>query len=129
MENPAARTGLPTTLPLTVEIAPDSVLAWYLRDFGAARSLDVEEEVGSVVVTSRRDSIPPELVHMPGDVEFVGQNFALRRRWSPVEIGCTWEWPPRCNAAVKWLLFRDTSVEPEVVQWAVVWRRQEPAGE
>ena len=64
-----------------------------------------------------------------GDVPFVGQDFALRRRWDPVEIGCTWEWPPQCGPAVKWLLYRASPAAPVVDQWAVLWVRQDAADE
>jgi hypothetical protein len=114
-------TGIPTTLPLTLEAAPDSVLAWYLRDFSTARrveSLDAGE-IGPRVVTSRRDLTLPGTLD---DVEYAGQDFALRRSWDPRVVGCTWEWPPRCDVAVRWLLFRHTPAP------AVLWLRQEPGG-
>jgi uncharacterized protein (TIGR03663 family) len=121
-------TGLPTTLPLTLEAAPDSVLAWYLRDFSAARrveDLDLGGEVDAVLVSAWRDLGNPMLVGGPEGVDFVGQDFALRRSWSPLEIGCTWEWPPQCSAGVKWLLFRGTPAAPAVDQRAVLWLRQD----
>jgi uncharacterized protein (TIGR03663 family) len=121
-------TGIPTTLPFTLEAAPDSVLAWYLRGFSAARRIEGLEggEIGSALVTSRRDL---ELAgDVPNDVEFVGQDFALRRSWSLAELGCTWEWPPRCNAAVKWLLLRRAPPLPVADQWAVLWLRQDEMG-
>jgi hypothetical protein len=68
-----------------------------------------------LVVTTRRD------LASAGGMEFVGQDFALRRRWNPVEVGCTWRWPPECSAAVEWLLFRRTPVPPAVDEWAVLW--------
>jgi len=120
------KTGIPTTLSFTLEAAPDSVLAWYLRDFSAARRVEdlgqaadeyiriLEGEMGPVV-TTRRDLAPA------GGMEFVGQDFALRRRWNPAEVGCTWRWPPDCSAAVEWLLFRRTPVPPAVDEWVVLW--------
>jgi uncharacterized protein (TIGR03663 family) len=124
-------TGLPTTLPFTFEAAPDSVLAWYLRDFSAARRVEdlegevgsPEGEVGSVLVTAWGDLGGPE------GADFVGQDFALARSWSPLEIGCTWEWPPQCSVGVKWLLFRSTPVAPVVDQRAVLWLRPDIASE
>ncbi|MFQ6101721.1 MAG: hypothetical protein ACE5OS_10885 [Anaerolineae bacterium] len=115
-------TGIPTVLPFTFEAAPDSVLAWYLRDFSAARrveSVEEAEETDRVLVTSRRD------LELTGDVAFAGQDFALRRSWNLAEIGCTWEWPPHCNAAVKWLLLRRAPSLPVADQWAVLWLRQD----
>jgi len=121
------KTGIPTTLSFTLEAAPDSVLAWYLRDFSAARRVEdlgqasadeyirrLEGEMGPVV-TTRRDLAPA------GGMEFVGQDLALRRRWNPAEVGCTLRWPPDCSAAVEWLLFRRTPVPPAVDEWAVLW--------
>jgi hypothetical protein len=96
-------TGLPTTLPFTVETAPDSVLAWYLRDFCAVRqveNLDVGEEMDVVLVTARRDLHELAAAGVSSDVAIMGQDFVLRRSWDPLEIGCAWEWPPRCQAAV-----------------------------
>jgi uncharacterized protein (TIGR03663 family) len=123
-------TGLPTTLPLTFEAAPDSVLAWYLRDFSAARRVeDLEGEVGSVLVTAWSDLGGPALRGGPEGVDFVGQDFALGRSWSPLEIGCTWEWPPQCSTGAKWLLFRSTPVAPVVDHRAVLWLRPDVASE
>lgn len=117
-------TGMPTTLPFTLESAPDPVLAWYLRDFSAARRVESPDitQVGRVLVTLRRDLT---LLDVPDDVEFVGQDFALRRSWNPAEVGCAWGWPPRCSAAVGWLLLRRTPSLPVVEQWAVLWLRQD----
>jgi hypothetical protein len=129
------KTGLPTTLPFTLEAAPDSVLAWYLRDFSAARRVEdldqaADEYNGGLggelgpVVTTRRDLVSA------GGVEFVGQDFALRRRWNAAEAGCAWRWPPECSAAVEWLLFRRTSVPPAVDEWAGLWvKRGSVSGE
>jgi uncharacterized protein (TIGR03663 family) len=125
-------TGIPQALPFTYEASADSLLAWYLRDFSAAQRADrldlVKEE--DTLVTTRRDlsglSASAEETQGMG-AAFVGQDFVLRRRWSPIEVGCAWEWPPQCGATVQWLLFRDTPSVPEVDQWAVLWLHQESA--
>ncbi len=126
-------TGLPSTLSFTLEAAPDSVLAWYLRDFSAVRRVEDlgvgMEGVGPVLVTERPDLRGLALVDAPGGVEYVGQSFALHRSWEPVEIGCTWEWPPRCRAAVKWLLFRATFSPSVVDRHVVLWLDRNVMGE
>ncbi len=121
-------TGMPTTLPFTLESAPDPVLAWYLRDFSAARRIESPDitQVGRVLVTLQCDLT---LLDVPDDVEFVGQDFALRRSWNSAEVGCAWGWPPRCNVAVGWLLLRRTPSLPVVEQWAVLWLRQDVVAE
>ena len=125
-----SETGIATSLPFTLEAAPDSVLAWYLRDFSAVRwverlAAESEEGVGPVVVTSRRDPDLALLWHDSApDVEYAGQDFALSRSWDAREIACIWEWPPRCNAAVKWLFLRRTPSAPVADEWAVLWLRQ-----
>ena len=127
-----SETGMPTTLPFMLDLnldlnaASDPVLAWYLRDFSAARrveDLDVEGEMYPVMVTAQRDLSDLALTGVPADVEYVGQDFVLRRSWDPLEVNCIWEWPPRCQSAVKWLLFRHTSSLPAADRWAVLWRR------
>jgi len=119
-------TGMPTTLPFTFEAACDSVLAWYLRDFSAARqveNLDVGKgkEIAPVLVTSRCDLSDLTPTGVLDGVEYVGQDFVLRRSWDALEVGCTWEWPPRCDAAIRWLLFRRTPSPPIADEWAVLW--------
>jgi len=122
-------TGIATRLPFVLEATPDSVLAWYLRDFSAARrveNLDAGVETSRVLVTAQRDLT---LTGVPDDVsdgtEYVGQDFATRRSWDTFDVGCTWEWPPRCQTAIEWLLFRRarTLSPPVVDQWAVLWLR------
>jgi len=108
-------TGIATTLPLVLEADPDSVLAWYLRDFSAAHRVEslTAAEAGLALVTQRRDLALAE--------EYVGQDFVLRRSWNHDEIRCLWGWPPQCSAAVRWLLLRRTSSPPVADQWAVLW--------
>jgi uncharacterized protein (TIGR03663 family) len=119
-------TGLPTTMAFTFEAAPDSVLAWYLRDFSAARRVEelrVEDGEGSPLVTERHDLSGGMLGSgaLGSAVKYVGQDFVLQRDWDPGEIACVREWPPRCNAAVKWWMFRSTPTFPVADQWAVLW--------
>jgi len=129
-------TGLPTTLSFDLELGPrfgaasegseddaGLVLAWYLRDFSAARWVDglaAGDEVGTVLVTPRR-----ELSGLPvGGEEYVGQDFVLRRQWDPLDIACVWEWPPSCQAAIRWLLYRETPSPPAADRWAALWLRE-----
>jgi uncharacterized protein (TIGR03663 family) len=116
-------TGMPATLPFTFEAASDSTLAWYLRDFSAARRVENVGDLGiessdgrnsSVLVTSERELAL-------SNVEYVGQDFPLRRSGNQHEIHCTWEWPPRCDAVVAWLLFRKTPSPPATEQWVTLW--------
>ncbi|MFL7793784.1 MAG: hypothetical protein AB8I69_16695 [Anaerolineae bacterium] len=124
-------TGLPTTLRITYEAPADSVLAWYMRDFGSARRVDDLRELepwewNTVLVTLNRDWA----FDLPEGVDLVGRDFALSRSWSPQKLGCFFEWPP-CSGAVEWLLHRTPTfternsqwfiLEPEVDQWAVIW--------
>jgi len=116
-------TGMPTTLPFTLEAAPDSVLAWYLRDFSAARRVDAlaGKGVGATLVTPRRDITS---IARAKSGEYVGQDFALRRSWDPAEVRCLWGRPPRCDAAAGWLLFRHTPSPPMMDQQVVLWRNE-----
>jgi uncharacterized protein (TIGR03663 family) len=129
-------TGFPTTMPFTFEAAPDSVLAWYLRDFSAARRVEDLSEVsgeayGTAVVTLDRQWTPAP----QGETGWVGQDFVLGRSWRLSRLSCAWEWPP-CNVAVEWLIRRDpTSTDstgpwamlvPEVAQQVVVWAHDVP---
>jgi len=109
-------TGIPTTLPFLFEAGPDLVLTWYLRDFSAARRVEslAADEAGLALVTSRRDLAL-------ADGEYAGQDFVLRRGWDPAGVRCIWGWPPRCEAAVGWLLRRRTPAPPAAEQWAVLW--------
>lgn len=121
-------TGFPRALKFTYEAAPDSVLAWYLRDFSAARRVDdlYAWGPGAAVVTLNREWVPDSL----GGADLLGQDFALSREWSLAAVGCAWEWPP-CHEAVEWLIRRDptgtdrevewAALEPMATKWAVIW--------
>lgn len=132
-----SETGIPTTLPFTLEAAPDSVLAWYLRDFSAARRVESAdaERIGLALVTAQRElSLPDEVL---GGAEFAGQSFVLRRAWDPAEIRCTWERTSaeserkllRCDTAIEWWLLRRTPSPPVADQWAVLWLRWDEESE
>jgi uncharacterized protein (TIGR03663 family) len=127
-------TGLPTTLDFAYEATPDLVLAWYLRDFGAARCVDnLQEALGersTVVVTSNREWTPGS----PEETKWVGQDFVLSRSWRLSKLSCVWGWPP-CNVAFEWLIRRAPTstdrtgqwalLEPEAVRRAVIWMYQD----
>ena len=120
-------TGIGTTLEYVLETEPDSVLAWYMRDFRSGRMVEALqqealEEPRPVLVTERRDLDLHEAA-------YVGQDFVLRRTWDVGTIACPSVWPPRCQDAVRWLLFRGTAAMPEMDEWAVVWLPDQDAGQ
>lgn len=121
------QTGTPTTLEFVFQAPPDSVLAWYLRDFGVAHRVDdiselTADEIGSVVVTTGRD--PGAATIAGGD--YAGQSFALRRQWTPSALGCRF-WEAGCQRAFSWFLYRDEPQLPEADRWVTLWRRLEIA--
>jgi uncharacterized protein (TIGR03663 family) len=118
-------TRMPEMLPFTLVTPPDSVLAWYLRDFSAVRQVEQPGdlgagEAGQVLVTSWRDWLPPSS-------GYVGHEFILQRSWDPREAKCIWgqslwEQPPQCSQAFRWLLFRRVpGVPPAGELSAVLW--------
>jgi hypothetical protein len=132
-------TGLPSTLKFVYEAPADSVLAWYLRDFDAARRVDDLQELepwewGGVVVTLHREWA----FELPEGVELIGRDFALSRSWNPDKLSCALGWPP-CNESIEWLFYRRPTftvradpwfaLEPEVEQWAVIWAYADTDGE
>jgi uncharacterized protein (TIGR03663 family) len=119
-------TGFPTTLSVTYEASLDSVMAWYLRDFGAAQrveniqSRDVVTtwDRGGVVLTAEAGALAGLEI---SNTEYAGQDFVVSRRWNLSEAACVWKWPPRCQGAVAWLLLRKTTSPPAVSRQAVMW--------
>jgi uncharacterized protein (TIGR03663 family) len=111
-----AETGLPSTLRLALEEPSSPVLRWYLRDFAGLESYvpGSGAVLPEVIVTARRELLLT-------DSRYIGQDFALARRWDPRTVECAWAWPPHCEAAARWWLLRRTPEPPEVSQWAVVW--------
>jgi uncharacterized protein (TIGR03663 family) len=124
------RTGLPFTLPFVLETPSDPVLAWYLRDYTAARQVEVsrveDSEIPPAVLVSvhSTNSLESERTLDRGE-DYVGQAFALSRSWDMKEIKCTQGWPPDCRSAIKWWLFRDSPTFPVVRQEAILWLLQE----
>lgn len=123
-------TGMPTTLEFVYEAPSESVLAWYLRDYGSARRVDHLSELGA-------DGLGQTLVTLDGDqaappaasgTEYVGQSFALGRRWVPSSIGCRF-WEASCTVRLDWFLFRDGPPLPDAESEATLWRRVELPGE
>lgn len=121
------QTGMPMTLDFVYEASADSMLAWYLRDFERARRVDRlsdlgSDDVGAIVVTADRYQ---DSAVAPGE-NYVGQDFPLQRRWTPLALGCRF-WERGCRAAFDWYLFRNSPSLPEVVEGATLWRRVEVA--
>ncbi|MCX7683071.1 MAG: glycosyltransferase family 39 protein [Anaerolineae bacterium] len=122
-------TGMPMTLSFAFEASSDSVLAWYLRGFSAAHRIDPGglsgAEVPSVLVTESAMAGGGEPSELPLGVseerKVVGQDFVLRRSWSPQELRCTAGIPPNCQIPVRWWLFRDGLTQPTDERWAVLW--------
>jgi len=121
-------TGVSTSLAFTFEAPPDSVLPWYLRDFDRARRVDrlgdmAADEVGAIAVTHNRD----EVLMVEVGASYAGQDFSLRRHWTPRDLGCR-VWEPGCHTAVDWFLFRDGVPLPEADRWATLWRAVDARG-
>lgn len=121
------KTGTPTELPFVLEAPPDSVLAWYLRDFAAWRVDNLaeleESAAGPVIVTMMRRDLP-----FSGSSQYAGQDFALQKRWDPSVLTCAWDaqgkqFSSECKVVVGWLLFRVTPFVPQpiVEQYATLW--------
>jgi len=115
-------TGAATTLYFSYEAPADSVLAWYLRNFEQAQRVDHVDGLasgseGGIAVTMGRDE--PSL----GSDErpCAGQDFSLRRQWTPRTFGCRF-WELGCNSAVEWFLYRGGVPLPEADRWATLWR-------
>ena len=121
-------TGMPMTLDFVYEAAPDSVLAWTMRDFTGARRVDrlsdlSDDQWGPLLVTVDRDV---GRAVGPGP-DYVGLDFPLRRRWTPAALTCRL-WESDCATAVGWYLFRDSPPFPAPAERAILWRRVEAGG-
>jgi hypothetical protein len=121
------QTGMPTTIEFVYEAPADSVLGWYLRGFEMARRVEQLSELGpdavgpTVVTMDENQAAVPEVL----ETEYVGQDFALRRRWMPSSIGCRF-WELGCDVAFDWFLFRDGPALPEADRQATLWRQAAP---
>lgn len=121
------QTGMPTTIEFVYEAPADSVLGWYLRGFEMARRVEQLSELGpdavgpTVVTMDENQAAVPEVL----ETEYVGQDFALRRRWMPSSIGCRF-WELGCDVAFDWFLFRDGPALPEADWQATLWRQAAP---
>jgi uncharacterized protein (TIGR03663 family) len=118
------QTGMPSTLEFVYEAPSDSILAWYFRDFEMARrverlgELDLEEMGPTVVTMRERAVVDPDLL----TTGYLGQDFSLRRRWTPSSMTCRF-WKRGCSVAFDWFLFRDGPALPEADWRATLWRQ------
>ena len=113
-------------------LTDDPALAWLLRDFKQAR---VVEPSGSPISTSI--VVAPQTLGTPTlDGEYVGQSFALRRRWEPGNVGCRWNLVQigedqvtqlDCNTVARWLVYRRSPDQP-VEEKAILWLRRDLVG-
>jgi uncharacterized protein (TIGR03663 family) len=114
-------TGTEASMPIATDAAPDSALAWYLKDFEA---VDWVPAVGGV--TDEYDVLVSQSTSLgSADAVFVGQDFALTATWDPGVVRCYLSWPPACGATVEWLVARDSTAPPAAEELAVVWARKE----
>jgi len=116
------RTGTPTTLPFTFEAEADSALAWYLRDFSAARRVDHSAELNAeaeMVLVAPREWTPET------DMRYVGQTFALQRSQDLSSVRCLWGRPLRCKTLFEWLLFRRAPAAHAADRQVVLWVNRE----
>jgi len=108
--------GVPMENAFLLEAAPDSVLAWYLRDFGNARrvdELDLDTEFEELVTTQRALAV--------GERAYRGQDFVLTRTWDLNQVRCALSWPLHCEELVGWFLQRTSTGLPVSEEWAVLW--------
>ncbi len=100
------------TLPLTVDAATGSVVAWYLRQFNqltVVESLSAPPTAKAAVTLAKQD--------LPIGETFRGRGFPLRFHWSP--------WGLWRQTFVRWLFFTEGS-QPIVDQEVVLWVSDQP---
>jgi uncharacterized protein (TIGR03663 family) len=114
-------TGSETSTPLVTDVAADSVVAWYLKDYRAAdwASSVAAAADGYDVLVSQNSALGA------AEAVFVGQDFPILTTWDPGTLRCELSWPPACRTVVKWLLLRRTEAAPAVEEVAVVWARKD----
>jgi len=116
------------TLSLVYEAAPDSVLAWYLRDFRQAERVDDLQQVppGVTAILTDVDEAPPA-----SEDRYVGRTFDLRQSWRLTSIAGRLEWPPQQVDGIRWYLFREapltTILSEEMALWVAI--EDEPRGD
>ncbi len=104
-----------TTMPLTVQAAPDGLLAWLVRDYpNAVFVRDAREAVGAQVFLSEALALP----ELGG--AYVGQDFTLTRTWTARGLALT-ELPAWWAQRLVMPRARDT-VLPAT---ATIWVRQD----
>jgi hypothetical protein len=104
--------GTTVDAPVTVQAAPDSALAWALRDFRNLTFVEqVDPRVSTVLVVTPADGVNPAL-----GSAYVGQDFVIVRRWSPTDFS------PAQFA--HWLLYRTASTPTQDTR-VILWVRED----
>jgi hypothetical protein len=118
-------------IDLTV-LTDDPALNWVLRDFRQTQVFEPSEvpAATSAVIAPQVLGVPP----LAGD--YLGQSFALRRRWEGDSLACRrntiqigFDQVPQldCSALADWILFRRSPEQPTEEQ-VVLWLRQDLVG-
>jgi hypothetical protein len=93
----------------------DPALEWALREFDLTKQDDPRPEWYLLGAVER-----PPLILAPSSFEpplgYYGESFPVRRAWAPSWGG---------NEAARWLLYRESSVQPAVTEYVVLWVRED----
>jgi len=104
--------GSPRDVSLTVQAAPDGALAWALRDFTNLTFVEqVNPTIDSVMVIAPAEDSTPAL-----GSNYVGQDFVIARRWSPVGMSG--------RQAITWIFYREAGT-PAAETRVILWVRED----